>query len=85
MFRATSARNELYDLDESDDTLRCKVMIYDSVMTDRGLTKVNTLNVGDPIALEKRGKGVFTKLVSIEDTDDILYKILVLNMIEDQA
>lgn len=82
MFRATAARDELYNLEESEDTLRCKVMIYDSVTTDEGLKKVNQLEVGDLITLSKKGMKSNTELLNIEDTDDYLYKVLVLKAIE---
>lgn len=84
MFRATAARDELYEVEESADTLKCKVMIYDSVTTSKGLTKVNQLDVGDTIILTKRGREASTRLLKIEDTDDYLYKILVLDHVEGQ-
>lgn len=79
MFRATAARNERYDLYEDENCFKVKVFKYDSVKVDEDFVKIYDLQVGYNIQLENRGLKSQVKLLNIEDTDDVLYKVLVLS------
>lgn len=81
MFRATAARDEMYDCkyDEDSNEISIELFKYDSVYGQNGeLVKVYNLAIGDTILLKDGVNEEYKKLVRIENSKkDVCNKVLI--------
>lgn len=87
MFRATAAKNEIYDLivdDVHSDCMCIKLFNYDSIYQNTDLVKVHTLSVGDTITIQQGYTDTDVTISYICTCKDTLYKNIYLNCNSDK-
>lgn len=87
MFRATAAKNEIYDLTVDDihsDCMCVKLFNYDSIYQNTDLVKVHTLSVGDTITIQQGYTDTDVTISYICTCKDTLYKNIYLNCNSDK-